>query len=693
MSVQRRNFIVSFLLMMLVSGLANATEPYCQNLGFELGNFTNWTGYSWIYRTDYPSYNTSKVLGILSGRQTIMTDTLATDSKTGGLLRKIPKGSRYSARLGDAVTGGRQESLSYTLTVDQSNALLIWRFAVVLQDPIRNHEKFEEPRFRVYLINEQGDTLRDCTNYDVYASDATINGFQTFNPTPQSTIYWRDWTAVGANLLPFIGQKITIEFMAADCTHQGHYGYAYFVAECHPMNIAVQFCAGDTKARLMAPEGFEIYTWKDSVGVVVGDGQSLEVANPKEGATYSCSMTSATRCSVTLSSTILRYEPNADFKYDLVDCNNLTNTMRFSNLYPTSNGTLTYDWNFKDGSHSTEKNPTHQFATSGLHPVTLLVRNPPSTCTDSVIKMVETFYPPLVGISGNPNYCPGKTTTLKGYGAYRYEWSTGSTTDSIQVGTDTKVWMIGYSSVGCYTDTIWFSVKLYPDWDFSLTGDPLFCQNESTTLTAAGAKSYRWNSGEKTSSITIKTPGFYSVTGTDILGCSKTISLNVVEDPLPNVNFTLSESTVDSRHNKLRCILANQPGVQYSWEMGDGNIETGNTITHAYDVANNLYEYNIYLTATNANGCVNTATKTVDIVPFIPNVFSPNGDGVNDVFVAGLEMQIQDRYGLKIYDGKTGWDGTYKGKKVDNDTYFYFIYYVDKHQQTQTLKGYVTLKR
>jgi gliding motility-associated-like protein len=90
---------------------------------------------------------------------------------------------------------------------------------------------------------------------------------------------------------------------------------------------------------------------------------------------------------------------------------------------------------------------------------------------------------------------------------------------------------------------------------------------------------------------------------------------------------------------------------------------------------------------------VNSSTKTVDVIPFIPNVFSPNGDGVNELFVPGMQLQVFDRYGLKLYEGSAGWNGTFNGKKMDNDTYFYLIDYADKKGQTQTIKGYVTLKR
>ena len=167
----------------------------------------------------------------------------------------------------------------------------------------------------------------------------------------------------------------------------------------------------------------------------------------------------------------------------------------------------------------------------------------------------------------------------------------------------------------------------------------------------------------------------------------------MLEDPLPGVDFTISGSTLDSRHNQLTCSLPAQTDVQYVWNMGDGLTETGSTIQHAYNISKPVLEYLISLTATNKNGCVNSASTIIDVVPFVPNVFSPNGDGINDVFMPDTDLQVFDRNGLSLYKGTAGWDGTYNGRLIDTDTYFYLIYYIDRNQQMHTKKGYITLVR
>ena len=150
-----------------------------------------------------------------------------------------------------------QQSLRYTMTIDSSNALLVIKFACVLQYGSDHSEKVES-RFRLTLFDSKGDTIPDCSNYDVFPSNSA-EGFKTFEqPESFGPTKWRDWTTVGANLLDYLGQTITIEFMTADCTSKFHYGYAYFVAECHPINITVKYCTGDTEAKLTAPQGFKI---------------------------------------------------------------------------------------------------------------------------------------------------------------------------------------------------------------------------------------------------------------------------------------------------------------------------------------------------------------------------------------------------------------------------------------------------
>jgi len=167
----------------------------------------------------------------------------------------------------------------------------------------------------------------------------------------------------------------------------------------------------------------------------------------------------------------------------------------------------------------------------------------------------------------------------------------------------------------------------------------------------------------------------------------------LAEVPIPGVGFTLSLYTLDSRNNQLMGNSEGRDGVHYSWDMGDGLTETGATIQHNYQIAGNELAYTITLTATSLYGCTDTVSVIVDVVPFVPNVFTPNGDGINDIFMEDLDLEVFDRNGLSLYKGTAGWNGTYKGKPADPDTYFYSLSYPDRHQQNHTRKGFITLLR
>jgi gliding motility-associated-like protein len=95
------------------------------------------------------------------------------------------------------------------------------------------------------------------------------------------------------------------------------------------------------------------------------------------------------------------------------------------------------------------------------------------------------------------------------------------------------------------------------------------------------------------------------------------------------------------------------------------------------------------------NGCYAAQDYVLESDIFIPQAFTPNGDGKNDVFMKGRRLVIFDRLGLKIFEGDDGWDGNrFDGTPAPADTYFYLIYYEDENLKTRGRKeGYITLIR
>ena len=96
-----------------------------------------------------------------------------------------------------------------------------------------------------------------------------------------------------------------------------------------------------------------------------------------------------------------------------------------------------------------------------------------------------------------------------------------------------------------------------------------------------------------------------------------------------------------------------------------------------------------------ANGCFAEMPYVLESELFIPQVFTPNGDGKNDVFMKNRRLVIFDRLGLKIFEGNDGWDGSrMDGTQAPPDTYFYLLFYMDDKLMTEgQRKGSITLVR
>ena len=366
-----KKFKILTLIFLIVGKLFSQVSS-CTNSDFETGTFSGWNGEigNCCPVTTSPS-------GIIGGRHTIMSGT-GRDPNTCDVVTVVAPGGVYSARLGNENTGAESEKLTYSLIVSPSNSLFIYKYAVVLEDP--SHAPSDQPRFQLRVLNSSGNLIDPiCGQYTVVAS-ANIPGFQTCN----GSIRYKDWTTVGMDLTPYIGQTITIEFGTGDCAQGGHFGYAYVDAFCAPLQINSTFCLGAVNTLLSAPIGFS-YLW--STGETT---QSINVINPVQDQTYSCVLTSVTGCTVSISTVINLVQPIATFKitkgcYDTAVFSNTTNV-------PTGINLDTFDWDFGDGTTSTVEKPSHSFSSPGNYNVIFTISNS-SGCTSTDKKTVAVYEP------------------------------------------------------------------------------------------------------------------------------------------------------------------------------------------------------------------------------------------------------------------------------------------------------------
>lgn len=525
----------------------------------------------------------------------------------------------------------------------------------------------------------------------------------------------------------------------------------------HPYDV--YFC-DESPITLTCPPDNNYPTWFDKNNKILGNDQTLNIANPIDSAIFYCKFKDARDSIFITSYRLIRTGPIADFSIRVTDCK--SNNIQFNNLSTAKQGILSFVWDFGDGTTSTATNPQHKYTTNGIHRVSLVASTGSSGCSITVSKDIPDIGKPNVkitgdsilcndgpvtlkvqgadtyiwsngstadsikvaseqrvwvlgysasgcvsdttfqsvhdlsprpGISGSFKFCPGTSTVLHARGAYRYEWSDGTSADTMVVSKDTTIWMIGYSVAGCHSDTLKLHIKQLPDNNLTIDGNLTFCMGDSTTLTASGAKYYSWNTGETTEKITVNKPGLYTVTGRNQTNCTNTLSVNVRENPLPLVDFSLSDYKVDSRNNSVTVTAKGDSDLNYLWDMGDGTTETAPTFKHYYNIDNTKNEYIITLTGINHQGCSNTKTIKLNVEIFIPNIFSPNRDGINDIFMPGVNLEVFNRNGMTLYKGLSGWDGNYNGKEMPDDTYYYVVSYKDNKGQVQIKKGYIILKR
>lgn len=293
------------LLLFFLITKAVFSQESCYNLDFETGTLNGWEG-----ATGQCCPAILSGYQIVEGRHTMMKGS-GFDPNTCNKVPVVAPGGLYSVRLGNEINGKEFETLSYALNVTEDNALFIYKYAVVLQDP--NHPPEQQPYFRVNVFNENQDLIDPaCGSYNVIAT-SDIPGFESCfvtNPLYNQpfTVVYKNWTTVGLDLTAYIGRKIIIEFQTGDCTRGGHFGYAYVDAYCSPLKIGAAYCSAANGTILSAPIGFS-YLWDTGETT-----QSIRINNPIDGAKYNCEMLSVTGCKVTISTIITLLEPVINFE-------------------------------------------------------------------------------------------------------------------------------------------------------------------------------------------------------------------------------------------------------------------------------------------------------------------------------------------------------------------------------------------
>jgi gliding motility-associated-like protein len=175
----------------------------------------------------------------------------------------------------------------------------------------------------------------------------------------------------------------------------------------------------------------------------------------------------------------------------------------------------------------------------------------------------------------------------------------------------------------------------------------------------------------------------------------------------PTAGFLAEEDDVSVDHLTLTFTDQSVGAISWEWYFGDGDSTSGQTVTHTYDTAG---EYTVNLIVKNQWGCIDSITKAVviisDFLLYIPNAFTPDGDGLNDEFlpqgefigISAYELNVFDRWGSILFntsDLNTGWNGNSSktDQIVQDGVYTYLIKVKNQSDEISLFRGTLILMR
>lgn len=406
-----------------------------------------------------------------------------------------------------------------------------------------------------------------------------------------------------------------------------------------------------------------------------------------------------------------------------------------SNFTDASTGTIdTWNWNFGDGGTDVVQNPSHVYNANGVFNTTLIVSTV-AGCADTATRPVTIYSQPNAAFTNNV-VCWGSATSFENLSTTtdgtitNSFWNFGDGNNStltnpihiLQTQNDTfSVTLVITTSFGCI-DSVTQQVTTFPIPVFSFSPQQTSgCEdftttfNDNSTVSGGTIVNWLWNFGDgnltfsQNPTHTYDSAGTYfvSLTVTSSFGCqmSDTLNFPIVVFPRPIAAFSSSPNETSIYEPNILFNDESIGATMWDWDLGDNETSIQQDPYHTYP---DTGTYMITQIAINQFGCRDTIQHPIRINGetsiFIPNAFTPNSNGLNDVFAPKLfgvleyKMFIFDRWGNQIFkseDMTVGWNGRVNGvgEVVQQDVYVYKIITKDLYFNDHQYIGHITVVR
>ncbi|MNK05549.1 PKD domain protein [compost metagenome] len=440
---------------------------------------------------------------------------------------------------------------------------------------------------------------------------------------------------------------------------------------------------------ILTGSGAQTYTWNNGVT----NGVSFVPASTQ---TYTVTGTDANGCTNTDQVVVtVNALPVVDAGSPQAVCSGVS-------VILTGSGAQTYTWN-NGVTNGVSFTPT----STQTYTVTGTDAN---GCTNTDQVTITINPSPTVNGGADQSVCQGGNVLLTATGAQTYVWTNGVANGvAFTPGATATYTVTGTNANGCQgTDQV--TVTVNPNPVVNAGANQVICLGSSVTLNGSGASSYSWSNGAQNNSVITPSLGVntFVLTGTSALGCQGTDTLVITVIPVPTAGLGANTPVSGNPDLEVEFTNSSSDATTYDFDFGTGvmfhTTDLSSTPDHTYSIPGS---YTVILTAGNGI-CSDTTHLTVTVLPYapiiavMPNIFTPNGDGNNDVFfirlenVTSVEVTIVNRWGntmAKISGINDFWDGSVNGNPAEDGVYFYNYTATGLDGTTQAGQGNIQLMR